>query len=151
MIVRALFVPLVTAFLVQNVAAQSSLRAQRVQTPPAIDGRLDDAVWNAADTARGFRQIEPNEGAPETEPTELRVLYDNANLYVGVRLYDREPGKIVNRLSRRDDDADADSPRWQPLSRVCGPPAPRGQRRNSGRWDCAVAAPVPPHTDPPVD
>ena len=71
MIVRALFVLLLTAFLVQNVAAQSSLRAQRVQTPPAIDGRLDDAVWNAADTASGFRQIEPNEGAPETEPTEL--------------------------------------------------------------------------------
>jgi hypothetical protein len=106
--VRALFVLLVTAFLGQNASAQPSLRAQRVQTPPAIDGRLDDAVWNTADTARGFRQIEPDEGAPATEPTELRVLYDNANLYVGVRLYDREPGKIVNRLSRRDDDADAD-------------------------------------------
>src|SRR5947209_6683394 len=108
---RALPLVLAGAFLVQNVqsaSAQASLRAERVQSAPAIDGRLDEDVWKTADTARGFRQIEPNEGAPATEPTELQVLYDNANLYVGVRLYDSEPSKIVKRLSRRDDDADAD-------------------------------------------
>src|SRR5437667_5277112 len=105
---RALLLVLVAAFLVQSVSAQGSLRAGRVGSAPVIDGRLNEDIWKSADTASGFRQIEPNEGAPATEPTELRVLYDNANLYVGVRLYDREPDKIVHRLSRRDDDADAD-------------------------------------------
>ena len=108
---RALPLVLAGACLVHNVhnaSAQASLRAQRVPSAPAIDGRLDEDVWTTADTARGFRQIEPNEGAPATERTELQILYDNANLYVGVRLYDSEPGKIVKRLSRRDDDADAD-------------------------------------------
>ena len=73
-----------------------------------IDGRLDEAVWTTADVADTFRQYEPEEGQPATERTELRVLYDNTALYVGVRLYDSEPDKIVARLSRRDDDADAD-------------------------------------------
>ena len=105
---RVLPLALIAALFAPRASAQPSLRAQRVQTPPVIDGRLDEDVWTTADTARGFRQLEPNEGAPATEPTELRVLYDNLNLYVGVRLYDSEPDKIVKRLSRRDADADAD-------------------------------------------
>src|SRR5437667_668205 len=105
---RALLLVLVAAFLVQSVSAQGSLRAGRVGSTPVIDGRLNEDIWKSADTASGFRQIEPNEGAAATEPTELRVLYDNANLYVGARLYDSEPGKIVARLSRRDDGADGD-------------------------------------------
>jgi hypothetical protein len=64
--------------------------------------------WQSAETAGAFRQYEPNEGAPATEPTEVRVLYDNASLYVGVRLYDSEPSRIVARMSRRDENPDAD-------------------------------------------
>ena len=99
---------LAAAFFAQNPPAPASLRAHRADTAPTIDGRLDEAVWKAADVAGNFRQNEPNEGAPATERTEIRILYDNASLYVGVRLFDSEPGKIVKRLSRRDDDPDAD-------------------------------------------
>src|SRR5206468_12398797 len=105
---RALLLVLVAAFLVQSVSAQGSLRAGRVGSAPVIDGRLNEDIWKSADTASGFRQIEPNEGAAATEPTELRVLYDNANLYVGPRLYDSEPGKFVARLSGRDEGAEGD-------------------------------------------
>jgi hypothetical protein len=104
-----LALPLIlAAFLAQNPAPSAELRAHHAETPPVLDGRLDDPVWTAADVGGGFRQIEPNEGAPATERTEIRVLYDNNSLYVGVRLYDSEPNKIVKRLSRRDDDPDAD-------------------------------------------
>src|SRR6185503_20021901 len=103
------------ALLIQNptppmapTPPTSSLRAVRTDTAPTIDGHLDEAVWKTAEFAGNFRQYEPREGAPATERTEVRVLYDNVNLYVGVRLYDSEPGKIVKRLSRRDDDPDAD-------------------------------------------
>ena len=85
-----------------------SLRAHRAGVPPVIDGRLDEPSWQSADVAGGFRQYEPKEGAPATEPTEVRVLYDNASLYVGVRLYDSEPSRIVARMSRRDENPDAD-------------------------------------------
>src|SRR5262249_53963198 len=45
---------------------------------------------------------------PPSERTELRAVYDDVSIYIGVRLFDREPGKIVRQLSRRDDYADAD-------------------------------------------
>ena len=99
----------------QEKASKSSgrivptVRAVRVSTPIVLDGRLDEPDWQAAPPAIGFRQENPNEGEPESEKTEIRVLYDNRALYIGARMYDREPGKIGRRLSRRDDYADADS------------------------------------------
>jgi len=74
-----------------------------------VDGRLGEDEWGQAPVAEGFVQREPREGAPATEPTEMRLLYDDAALYVGVRLHDSEPGRIIRQLSRRDDVAEADS------------------------------------------
>ena len=104
---HALPLILAAAFLAQNPTA-IDLRAHHAESPPRIDGRLDEAVWSSAAVGTNFRQIEPTEGAAASERTEIRILYDNTALYVGVRLYDSEPGKIVTRLSRRDDDPDAD-------------------------------------------
>jgi hypothetical protein len=84
------------------------VRAPRAAGPIAIDGRLDDDAWREAPVAGGFRQRDPDEGQPATEPTELRLLYDDAALYVGVRLRDSQPGLIVRQLSRRDVVAEAD-------------------------------------------
>ena len=58
--------------------------ASRTATPPVIDGRLDDPAWLTAIPSGGFVQHFPDEGAPPTENTEVRILYDNLNLYVGV-------------------------------------------------------------------
>lgn len=105
---RALFLVLAAMLSSQEALAQRSLRAHRVESPPVIDGHLDETAWQSADAVAGFRQRAPHEGEPASERTEVRVLYDNSSLYVGARLYDREPDKVVTRLSRRDDDADAD-------------------------------------------
>lgn len=88
-----------------------SYRAVRVTGAMVIDGRLDEPIWGQATPADGFRQRDPKEGEPASERTEVRVAYDDLALYVGVRLFDREPAKIKHRLSRRDDDADADTVR----------------------------------------
>ncbi len=92
----------------ENVPAYA---AKRVSGPMTIDGRLDEAVWQEAPPATGFRQRDPHEGEPPTERTEVRVAYDDHAIYVGARLFDREPARIVRRLSRRDDTADADAVR----------------------------------------
>ncbi|RPJ64747.1 MAG: hypothetical protein EHM24_22145, partial [Acidobacteria bacterium] len=84
------------------------LRAVRASQALVVDGRLDDEAWAAAVAASGFRQRDPQEGAPATERTEVRVLYDAEAIYVGIRMDDREAGRITRRLSRRDDSADAD-------------------------------------------
>jgi hypothetical protein len=82
--------------------------AVRVDRPPIIDGRLDDAVWALAKPAGDFVQQFPVERATPTEKTEFRVLYDDDNLYIGVSCYDSDPDGIVARLTRRDRDIEAD-------------------------------------------
>ncbi len=80
--------------------ARPSLRTTRRTGPVTIDGRLDEAAWAAAAPITGLRQQQPDEGRPATERTEIRVLYDDVALYVGARLYDRQPPRGV--LVRRD-------------------------------------------------
>ena len=68
----------------------------------AIDGKLDEAAWNAATPTSGFVQSYPKPGAPAPDPTEVRVLYDDQALYVGVRMHDPHPDSIAAQLARRD-------------------------------------------------
>lgn len=56
--------------------------------PIVIDGRLDEAAWQAASPITSFRQTQPTEGATATQRTEVRVLFDNDAIYVGARMYD---------------------------------------------------------------
>jgi len=82
--------------------APLSVTAARVDRPPALDGRLDDAAWAHATPLHDLLQSVPDEGHPVSESTEVRIVYDADALYVGARLFDAEPGKILRRLARRD-------------------------------------------------
>ncbi len=70
-------------------------RAARISTPPTIDGVLDEAMWKQAAPVTEFLQRELNEGVPATERTEIRFATDGLSLYIGARMYDREPNLIV--------------------------------------------------------
>lgn len=74
---------------------QKSLRAVRVATPPVIDGRLDDPVWQEAEVVTDFHQTRPGNGTPPSERTELYVLYDNDAIYIGARMFDSNPELIA--------------------------------------------------------
>ena len=67
-----------------------------------VDGLLDEPAWRDAPMASGFRQQEPFEGEPATEITEVRVLFDDATLYVGVLARDRSPDEVIARILQRD-------------------------------------------------
>jgi len=88
--------------------AARQFRVTRAPQPPVIDGKLADEVWAAAQVLSDFTQVDPDEGKPATERTEVRILYDDAALYVGARLFDHEAAKISRRLATRDSDGDAD-------------------------------------------
>jgi hypothetical protein len=75
---------------------------------PAIDGRLDEAVWGKADRATDFVQRRPNPGELARLRTEARVLYDSDSLFIGVRAYDPEPSSILAPWPRRDDETTSD-------------------------------------------
>ena len=76
--------------------------AVRVEQGPVIDGVLDDQVWAQAALIDEFVQQEPLEGAPATARTEVRVLFDGANLYVGLLAFDSSPERVAASEMRRD-------------------------------------------------
>ncbi|HEY7448016.1 MAG TPA: DUF5916 domain-containing protein, partial [Vicinamibacterales bacterium] len=78
--------------------------ATRVIEAPAIDGVLNEGMWQGASLLSGFIQAEPLEGMPGSESTEVRLLYDDEAIYVGVMLHDRDPSLIVTTETRRDAD-----------------------------------------------
>jgi hypothetical protein len=68
-----------------------------------VDGRLDESVWALATPVGDFVQKEPIEGAPPTDRTEVRFVYDDDALYVGARMYSGAgPSGIQAPLGRRD-------------------------------------------------
>ncbi len=72
-----------------------------VTGPIEIDGRLDEPAWTAAPVAGDFLQVEPFEAQPALQPTEVRVLFDSENLYIGARMHG-DPALIARQLTRRD-------------------------------------------------
>lgn len=78
------------------------LNALKIDTSPRIDGFLEEEVWKAASPATNFIQKQPDEGRPATEDTEVRIMYDKNNLYIGVMCLDSEPDKIIANEKRRD-------------------------------------------------
>jgi hypothetical protein len=83
--------------------AQPTASAVAVVEPPALDGDvLGDPAYKTAPVISGFRQEQPDEGAPASENTEVRIVFTKDTLYIGVVCYDREPSSIIVSDSRRD-------------------------------------------------
>jgi hypothetical protein len=80
------------------------LNAQKIPAAPVIDGYLEPEIWKTVPAATNFIQRQPDEGRPATEETEVRVIYDDENIYVGAMCYDSEPDKIIANEKRRDSD-----------------------------------------------
>lgn len=87
---------------IQHQKIRSYVAERVVGTPPVIDGKLNDKAWSEAKWGTGFFQFDPYNGKKATQKTEFKILYDNNNLYVAIRCLDTDPGKIVKRITRRD-------------------------------------------------
>jgi hypothetical protein len=106
---RALVRPLIAVLVLLTAGAaaaqpngQKSMRAARANAAPAIDGVLDDPAWKDAEVISDFVQQEPDVDMPVSEPTEVRVLFDDEALYFGITCVDRLADGVVARELRRD-------------------------------------------------
>ena len=87
-----LFLSVYAVFIFQSVlhseeiAAETlrfkTLNAVRTETAPMIDGNIDDEVWTKAKPVDDFLQFEPYNLVPASVRTEVRVMYDDDNLYI---------------------------------------------------------------------
>jgi hypothetical protein len=100
--VKISFIALIVLLSPAEAEEKNIFIAIRTDIPPVIDGFVDEDSWNTSTVQDIFYQHEPDDGEPATERTELRVLYDDAALYISFICFDSEPDKIVRRLTRRD-------------------------------------------------
>jgi len=73
-----------------------------IAAAPVIDGNLDESIWESAEWATNFIEVDPDENTDPSEQTKFKILYDQKNLYIALKALDSEPETITNRLSRRD-------------------------------------------------
>ena len=88
----------------QEAEALRTVRATQLEPDERIslDGRLNEPVWARAQVADGFLQQEPTEGQPGTEATEVRIVFEEDNLYIGAMLHDSDPAGILGHQKQRD-------------------------------------------------
>ncbi len=94
----ALFIPSLT----QSEEVRPSVRIVWTETPPNVDGRLDDAAWADAALIDTFLQVTPVPGAKPSQRTDVRILTDGEFIYFGIRCHDTDPEAIVANLMLRD-------------------------------------------------
>jgi len=88
----------------KSITAERMTEGERI----SIDGRLDEAVWARAQVISDFVQQDPVLGAPPTEHTEIRIVFDRDALYIGVLLFDSEPDRLLGNTMKRDEFLSAD-------------------------------------------
>jgi hypothetical protein len=88
-----------------HAISSPSVTAKRRTTPITIDGKLDEAAWTSANVITDFTQVDPKEGEPATQRTEMRILFDDEALYIGAKMYDTEGAAGVRTSVVRRDQA----------------------------------------------
>jgi hypothetical protein len=79
----------------------SPVRIARFESPPVIDGILDENLWKTAAALGNFYQTQPGDNIPPTHPTTVLIGYDAKNLYVAFQAHD-EPHKVRATVAKRD-------------------------------------------------
>ena len=83
------------------MAKNAPARIPRFETPPVIDGQLNDAIWQNAAVFGDFMQISPGDNVKPTHPTEFMMGYDAKNLYMAFRII-QDRNTVRATVARRD-------------------------------------------------
>ncbi len=92
----------------QYLIGQKTLEATKISTAIHIDGVLDEEVWENVPVAEGFKTWTPTPGMDASDPTEVRLLYNNHSLYISARMAVTSRDSIMTELTQRDDIGNTD-------------------------------------------
>nr|WP_321453654.1 DUF5916 domain-containing protein [uncultured Carboxylicivirga sp.] len=99
-------IPLSILFLFSFVMIQAQVKktveCYLINEPLKIDGLLDETCYQNSLPAKDFVQLQPYNGKPSYQPSEVYFFYDQKAIYIGAMLYDSAPDSIYNYLSERD-------------------------------------------------
>ena len=82
--------------------AASGVEIRRASGPVEVDGILDEAAWREAPPIPLPFEWFPGDNVPSSVETEVRVLFDDENLYLGFMARDPDPSRIRANLADRD-------------------------------------------------
>lgn len=101
---------LVVAIPTARAEAQSppEIEIRRLDQAPIIDGRIAPGEWDAAARIDDFRQVDPVEGAPPSEKTEVFLGFDDNFVYIAYICHDSDPGAVITTTRERDARLDPD-------------------------------------------
>lgn len=94
--------PIFVTLLISHAYTAEVINVTHTNTPPVIDGFLDEATWDAAAKFDNFKTIKPDYGKEPSQKTIAYMTYDTENLYFAFRCFDSEPEKIKTSVSSRD-------------------------------------------------
>ncbi len=94
--------PVFPETMTRDDSGRVTVRAIRLTAPFGLDGKLDEAVYREMKPASDFIQTEPAEGMPATEKTEMWIMFDDDNIYVGARMWESHPERMVVNEMRKD-------------------------------------------------
>ena len=92
----------------QHSATTRSAAVITIQDPITIDGVLDEPIWTSAPKIGNLIQRQPFPGETPTEGTEVTLLRDDDNLYIGVRAFDSDADSVIGTQMARDASLNAD-------------------------------------------
>lgn len=98
---RNLIILVILFIFIELSQAQHTIKAIRINTPPTIDGYVNEPVWEEAFATDEFYQREPFEGQPVSKKTIFLTCYDGNNIYFAVKCWD-DPKKITAKEMARD-------------------------------------------------
>ena len=95
--------PVAPATIARDDRGQATVRAIRLLAPLDVDGQLDESVYRDNPPFGDLIQVVPATGQPATEKTELWLMFDDRNVYVGARVHDSAaPDEWIANEYRRD-------------------------------------------------
>ncbi len=63
-----------------------SFVVKQISEPIELDGILDEPIWETAESAHGFWEYFPYDSIQARQQTDIKMLYDDKNLYIGIRV-----------------------------------------------------------------
>jgi hypothetical protein len=80
--------------------SEKSFTVKYISEDIVLDGVLDDPIWGMAESANTFQQYFPTDSVTAKAPSDIKMLYDDKNLYIGIRINTIGKDYVIPSLER---------------------------------------------------
>ena len=95
-----LFLFFLSPFFIFSQNSDKSILVKLIDNPIIINGKLDEAVWETANAAENFQQYFPSDSILAKQKTQIKMLYDNTTLFLGVTVFTSGNDYVIPSLQR---------------------------------------------------